>query len=93
MKWQTVMLANGMGFNIFGTLLVRRNDLTALTKSDIEAKIRALFNVGELWYFIFGDSAFMVSDMMATSESYPPGRGMASVREAIEWSYKDVKQL
>ena len=92
MKWQTVMLANGMDFNIYGPLSVRRNDLTALDKSDIEAKIRALFNVEELWYIIFGDSAFMVSDMMATSESYP-GRGMASVREAIEWSYKDVKQL
>ena len=92
MKWQTVMLANGMDLNVFGPLSVRRNDLTALDKSDIEAKIRALFDFNELWYLIFGDSAFMVSDMMATSESYP-GRGMSSVRESIEWSYKDVKQL
>jgi hypothetical protein len=92
MKWQTILLANGMDLNVFGPLSVRRNDLTALDKSNIEENIRMLYNEGEVWYIIFGDSAFMVSDMMATSESYP-GRGMSSVREAIEWSYKDVKQL
>jgi hypothetical protein len=92
MKWQTVILANGMDLHVFGPLSVRRNDLTSLDKSDIEQKLRNMFAYGDIKYIIFGDSAFMVSDMMATSESYP-GRGMSSVREIIEWSYKDVKQL
>ena len=91
MKWQTVILANGMDLHVYGPLSVRRNDLTALDKSDIERILREMFNADEIIYIIFGDSAFMVSDMMATNESYP-GRGMSSVREIIEWSYKDVKQ-
>jgi len=92
MKWQTIILANGMDFHIFGPLSVRRNDLTALDKSDIENKIREQFFVDEIVLKLFGDSAFMVSDIMSTAESLP-GRGMSSVREVIEWSYKDVKQL
>ena len=80
-----------MDLHVYGPLSVRRNDLTALDKSDIERILREMFNADEIIYIIFGDSAFMVSDMMATNESYP-GRGMSSVREIIEWSYKDVKQ-
>ena len=91
MKWQTVILANGMDLNVYGPLSVRRNDLTALDKSNIERNLREIFDDDEIVYIMFGDSAFIVSEMMATNESYP-GRGMSSVREIIEWSYKDVKQ-
>ena len=42
-----------------------------------------------LWFKIFGDSAYFEDDVMSVGG----GRGMASVREAIEWSYKDLKVL
>jgi len=92
MKWQTVMLACGMDFQIYGPTSVRRNDLTLLDKSDIEQKLRDLFEDGDHIFKIFGDSAYIVSDVMDTHESLQ-GRGMSSVRETIEWSYKDVKVL
>ena len=38
-------------------------------------------------YAIFGDSAYMDDDYLLTGG----GRGMSSVREPIEWDYKDVK--
>jgi hypothetical protein len=91
MKWQTVIIANGMDIHVFGPLSARSNDLTALAKSCIEDLLRALFG-DDLYFLLFGDSAFIPSDVMATNETYP-GRGMSSVREPIEWSYKDIKTL
>ena len=41
---------------------------------------------------MFGDSAYNPSDVIHNSESLP-GRGFSSVREIIEWSYKEVKSL
>ena len=93
MKWQTIIIACGMDIHVFGPLSARSNDLTALGKSCIEDLLRALFEeMGNLFYLLFGDSAFVPCDVMATNETYP-GRGMCSVREPIEWSYKDVKTL
>ena len=48
--------------------------------------------IGEFLFMIFGDSAYNHSNVMHTSESLP-GRGFISVREIIEWSYKETKQL
>ena len=93
MKWQTVIIACGMDIHVYGPLSARSNDLTALGKSCIEDLLRALFEARDnIFYLLFGDSAFIPTDVMATNETYP-GRGMSSVREPIEWSYKDVKSL
>jgi hypothetical protein len=40
-----------------------------------------------LKFKIFGDSAYSDSDYIVTGG----GRGMSSVRETIEWDYKDLK--
>ena len=36
MKWQTVILANGMDLNVFGPLSARKNDLASLERSNFE---------------------------------------------------------
>ena len=94
MKWQTVLLACGMDFLVYGPLSCRSNDLNALDESQVQDIIRELCNhgIGEFLFMIFGDSAYNPSSSMHTSESLP-GRGFSSVREIIEWSYKEVKQL
>jgi hypothetical protein len=38
LKWQTVDLANGMNFEVWGPASVRHNDNFTLAKSEIEAK-------------------------------------------------------
>ena len=38
---------------------------------------------------IFGDSAYFDDEFLATGG----GRGMSSVRESVEWGYKDLKTI
>jgi hypothetical protein len=94
MKWQTVLLACGMDFLVYGPLSCRSNDLNALDESRVQDILRELCNhgIGEYLFMMFGDSAYNPSNVMHTSESLP-GRGFSSVREIIEWSYKETKQL
>ena len=87
-KWQTVTLANGMDFFVFGPLSVRRNDLQVLKKSKFEASFRALQQGDPFLFKCFGDSAFdnEAPDIFGSGG----GRGNASVRETIEWTYKVI---
>ena len=62
LKWQTVSLPNGMEFNAWGPLSLRRNDITSLEKSRLEEKLEDLFaeelERGERVYVLYGDSAY-----------------------------------
>ena len=89
LKWQTVLLANGMDFEVWGPASVRRNDNFTLHRSQIEAKLEQLQIDLPLKYKIFGDSAYTVTNWLVSGA----GKGMAAVREAIEWSYKDLKTI
>jgi len=89
LKWQSAILANGMDFQLYGPLSVRRNDLTVLAKSKLEEKLEELQENGAVQFKVHGDSAFVDSAVIGTGG----GRGMASVRETSEWSFKDVKAL
>lgn len=88
MKWQTVILANGMDLNVFGPLSVRRNDLSSLAESKFEEKFRELQLDMPVKTKTHGDSAYFDNDILTTGG----GRGLSSVRESIEHSYKDTKQ-
>ena len=94
MKWQTVLLACGMDFHVFGPTSCRDNDLYALDESKIEDILRELCNngMGEILFKMFGDSAYNPSNVMDTADSLP-GRGFSSVRQLIEWSYAELKTL
>ena len=87
MKWQTLILANGMDLHVYGPESCRHNDLFTLAESNILLDFEAL-QAGQLRLLkIFGDSAYADGRVLGTGG----GRGMASVRETIEWSYKDLK--
>ena len=89
LKWQTVVMANGMDFEVWGPASVRRNDNFTLHRSHIEEKLEQLQEGQALKYKIHGDSAYSVSEWIVSGG----GKGMAAVRETIEWSYKDLKTL
>ena len=89
MKWQTITMANGMDFEVWGPVSVRRNDLLTLNRSQILPKLAALQANQQVKFKIFGDSAYYDEEYLATQA----GRGMASCRESIEWRYGDVKGL
>jgi len=90
MKFQTVILANGMDFQVDGPVSVRHNDNYNLDRSDIENQLHLLQVNERLKFKILGDSAYSDSDYMVTGEGL---RGLASIREPIEWDYKDLKTL
>ena len=77
LKWQSIILANGMNLQLYGPLFVRRNDLKALKRSVFDENFNRFKN--------FGDSAYDDSDTNVRGAV----QAMASVRETIEWSYKD----
>ena len=72
---------------VYGPDSVRHNDLFMLGYSKLERQWEALFEGDALKLKIFGDSAYNDGPVFGTGG----GRGMASVREAAEWSYKDLK--
>lgn len=87
MKWQSITMANGMDFEIWGPVSVRHPDAYTLNHSKIEEKLEQCQQGNNLQFKIHGDSAYFDDEYLATGG----GRGMASVRESIEWSYKDLK--
>jgi nuclease HARBI1 len=88
LKWQTVLLANGMDLNVWGPVSCRHNDLYTLAHSDILERFAALQANNERKYKMYGDSAYYEDDYMETGN----GRGMSACRESIEWRYRDLKQ-
>eukprot|EP01036_Dinobryon_divergens_P054056 gene54056-72244_t len=89
MKWQSVTMANGMDFEIWGPVSVRHPDAFTLNGSRIEEKLAACQAGRDLKFKIFGDSAYFDDEYLATGG----GRGMSSVRESVEWGYKDLKTI
>ena len=89
LKWQSIILANGMDLQLYGPLSVRRNDLKALERSLFEENFMNLQQGQPVIFKIFGDSAYEDTDTIATGAV----QAMASVRETVEWSYKDSKTL
>jgi hypothetical protein len=82
-----VYTAYGLEYEVYGPVSVRHNDNYTLANSQIEAKLEQAQLQKELKYKIFGDSAYSVSEWIKSGG----GRGMSSVRESIEWKYKDIK--
>jgi hypothetical protein len=89
LKWQTVTLANGMDFEVFGPRSVRRNDSYTLDKSNIEEKLHVLQLGRRRVFGMFGDSAYFPTPYLSVANS----KGMSAVRQTIEWSYKDLKTI
>lgn len=89
MKWQTVTMANGMDFNVWGPASVRRNDLFTLAQSHILQNLKNVQEGKRLQFKIYGDSAYFDEQYLATGG----GIGMSAVRESIEWRYKDLKTM
>ena len=87
LKWQTLILANGMDFEVWGPASVRHNDNFTLHRSNILAKLHTLQLGQPIQYCAFGDSAYSPDEYILSGG----GRGMASVRESVEWTYKDIK--
>lgn len=102
-KFQSVILPNGMDFNIYGPVSLRHSDLYTLGESNINAIISNLQAGNNLQYSIYGDSAYMLinDSHLRCKHSYDgltplhqiENSSMSSCREAIEWNFGSAKTL
>jgi hypothetical protein len=76
-----------MNLHVYGPVSVRRNGNFNLHRSGILQKLEELQLDEELKFVMHGDSAYGITDYLISGG----GRGMAAVRETIEWDYKDLK--
>ena len=103
LKWETVDLPNGMIAFAWGPVSVRHNDLFTLRHSKLNDLIRDCQLGLAVQYAIYGDSAYQhcrLSHLRArhnyddiTPHEQSENRVMSTVRETIEWSYKDMGQM
>jgi hypothetical protein len=78
-----------MNYEVWGAASVRHNDNYTLAKSEI---LQSLANDQSQWpckFKMLADSAYSESRHMSVVDD---GRGWSSIRQPIEWDYKDFKQ-
>eukprot|EP00171_Calliarthron_tuberculosum_P007558 IDg7558t1 len=99
--YQTVTTPDGLMFNLYGPEVGRRHDMTLYRESNLDAVLQEALLVDGRQYCIFGDSAYVLKPWLQTAfprvgstsaqEAY--NTAMSMVREAVEWTYKDLKQI
>lgn len=99
--YQTVTTPDGLMFNLYGPEVGRRHDMTLYRESNLDAVLQEALLVDGRQYCIFGDSAYVLKPWLQTAfprvgstsaqEAY--NTAMSMMREAVEWTYKDLKQI
>lgn len=87
-KFQTVDLPNGMNYDVWGASSARHNDCYTLSKSGILDRLCFEQRIWPVKFKMLGDSAYSEGINMQIVGN---GRGWSSLREPIEWDYKDLK--
>ena len=99
--YQTVTTPDGLIFSLYGPVVGRRHDLTVLRESGLNEELQNCLNINGDQFYIFGDKAYVLRPWLqvgfdsvnATAEQQIFNTEMSRVREAVEWSYKDLKQM
>ena len=98
---QTITTPDGLLFSLYGPEVGRRHDLTLLRDSGWNEILQECLNVEGSYYYIYGDSAYLLRPWMqrpfsrglSTAEQLAFNTAMSEVRVSVEQTYKDVKQL
>lgn len=98
--YQTLTTPDGLMFALYGPEEGRRHDITLYRHSEWEAILSECLHINGQYYYIFGDSAYMLRPWMQrlyshgirTPEQAEFNGKMSTVRVAVEHNYKDLKQ-
>lgn len=99
--YQTITTPDGLMFYMYGPEVGRRHDMTLYRQSGIGDELAAVLLIDGKQYCIYGDAAYLLRPWLqtahprlnATAAELMYNKLMSAVRTAVEWTYKDVKQL
>ena len=101
LMYQTVTTPDGLIFHLYGPEVGRRHDLTLLRESGLQDRLRICLKINDRQFYIYGGAAYMLRPWLqvayprvgACVERQTFNTCMSAVRVAVEWNYKDLKQL
>jgi len=99
--YQTVTTPDGLMFYLYGPEVGRRHDMTLYRQSNLDSALQEGLSIDGKQYCVYGDSAYLLrpwiqtaySRVGATQAQQAYNKAMSAVREAVEWTYKDLKQI
>ena len=97
--YQTVTTPDGLLFYMYGPEMGRRHDMMLYRESGMDGILQSTFHIGGGQYCLYVDAAYIIRPWLqtacprveASAEQLWYNKGMSSVREAVEWTYKDIK--
>ena len=99
--YQAVTTPDGLLFNLYGPEVGRRHDLTLLRQSGLQDSLQNCLHINGRQFYIYVDAAYVLKPWLqvafpragASLERQILNTRMSGVRIAVEWNYKDLKQL
>lgn len=99
--YQTITTPDGLIFHMHGPQVGRRHDITLYRQSGLDDILENSLLIDGQQFYIYGDQAYMIrpwlqvafSRAWASEQQIQFNTAMSSVRETVEWSYKDLKQM
>ena len=91
-KFQSVVLASGLFINMYGPM-APQGDSFVLGASGVIDFLHQLFRLHNITPFaMYGDSAYALSEVLLKEYPYPCEFNsiMSSVRETVEWGFKEI---
>lgn len=99
--YQTMTTPDGLMFYMYGPEVGRRHDMTLYRESRLGEVLEAVMVIDGKQFCLFGDAAYLLRPWLQTAfprlnasvQDMLYNKAMSMVRVAVEWTYKDVKQI
>ena len=99
--YQSLTTPDGLMFHLYGPEVGRRHDMTLYRQSGIDQQLQSHLTIQDRQYCVYGDAAYVLRAWLqtafpradATMHQLIYNKDMSAVREAVEWTYKDLKQI
>jgi len=99
-KFLNVLTPDGLFFYLYGPVEGRRHDMTLYHESCLDAALASTMTVAVEQFYVYGDAAFMLRPWLQTAFEglVTPHQAAHNIsmnvpRTAVEWGFKDVKQM
>jgi len=100
LKFQNLLTPDGLFFHLYGPVEGWRHDMTLYLESGMETTLAGALIVGGEQYYLYGDVAYMMRPWLQTPfegilspDEVAHNDALKVPRAAVEWGFKDVKQV